>query len=1022
MNLSRCSRAVLTLAADGLLTVAMVILASWSTFAAGPWYVAPNGDDGDDCLSPTTPCATINGAIARSSSGDTIYVATGTYTGTGSAVVLLNKDVTLSGGWEWDGTLIIQSGASVIDGEGSRRGIVTSSDVIASVERFVVRSGSSPNGGGGIFNDGVLTLDDIVISHSTASVGGGVFNFGGSVTFNNSAVTNNAASDSGGGIGGNGTVTLNNSTVSGNTATDGGGIYVWHNGLVAVNLNNSTITNNTANQGGGIHSGDNSPTVTVILRNTILAGNKASTDNSLDCAGPIGSWGHNLVGNTSGCDFVRAIGDLTDVTAHLGPLIGSPGYHPLLSGSPAIDAGNPAGCAGSTGPLITDQRGFARFGRCDIGAYEAQSFKTATRSTVLPGEHLTFTIAVQNGDVITTTFRVTDTLPLSLTYAENSLTASSGSYGYRSGMITWTGSITAGEVVQIRLTTIVSQMVPLGISIINSAVVIGGSEIITRTATIDVEGRVCNLTKHADNPVLSVGVDDTWDEDDVWDPVVLKGESVYMMWYTGDAGSTPSQIGLATSTDSIEWIKSSHNPVLSPAEAWETGGVRVASVVFDKGVFKMWYTGLDSAGIGRIGYAISADGITWTKHSSNPVLDIGVPGSWEGKEIAEPSVIQRKGTYHMWYEGYDGVAARIGHATSDDGINWTRDPANPVLDTGLPGDWDWLHVHSPSIVTYGGTYLLWYSGGTLPPTSRSGYALSSNGHEWLQREKLISEGIPGTFDASGADYPSAIVDGDGFKVWYTGIDDTGTYNIGSATAGICDTTAPLVGAHIYLPVVMKGWRKGCTCSPYYSDDFSDPGSGWPVYYDDHVGVAYTDGQYQIWLKKPSLGWLVTPGARAADFMVAVSACRITGTYGVYGIIFGLNEDWSELYQLHIEAHYYSLWRRKAETWAALQYWTVSDHINAGTSWNRLKVVRDGASMAVYVNDQHLTTVIDDSFTGLRRIGLVAYSPGDGSLDVRFDDFSLYPASCGTSTVRAGYEMGMPEIHLAPMQPGKSRPP
>jgi hypothetical protein len=50
----------------------------------------------------------------------------------------------------------------------------------------------------------------------------------------------------------------------------------------------------------------------------------------------------------------------------------------LLPGSPAVDAGNPAGCTDPSGVLLTtDQRGFPRPSgpRCDIGAYELQPSK-----------------------------------------------------------------------------------------------------------------------------------------------------------------------------------------------------------------------------------------------------------------------------------------------------------------------------------------------------------------------------------------------------------------------------------------------------------------------------------------------------------------------------------------------------------------------------------------------------------------------------------------------------------------------
>ena len=39
------------------------------------WYVKPGGNNNNSCLSPAAACATINGAINKSQSGDTIFVA-----------------------------------------------------------------------------------------------------------------------------------------------------------------------------------------------------------------------------------------------------------------------------------------------------------------------------------------------------------------------------------------------------------------------------------------------------------------------------------------------------------------------------------------------------------------------------------------------------------------------------------------------------------------------------------------------------------------------------------------------------------------------------------------------------------------------------------------------------------------------------------------------------------------------------------------------------------------------------------
>ncbi len=48
---------------------------------------------------------------------------------------------------------------------------------------------------------------------------------------------------------------------------------------------------------------------------------------------------------------------------------------------------------------------------------------------------------------------------------------------------------------------------------------------------------------------------------------------------------------------------------------------------------------------------------------------------------------------------------------------------------------------------------------------------------------------------------------------------------------------------------------------------------------------------------------------------------------------------------------------------------------------------------------------------------MAISASSGPLDARFDDFSLYPASCGVGAAEADFEMGEPGVHEAPAPPG-----
>ena len=378
------------------------------------WYVATTGNDSNSCLSAGSPCATIVAALGKAAAGDTIRVATGTYTGVGTLGILIEKNITLSGGW--NNTFTTQTGQSTIDGQGVRHGITVNQTVTAVIARFIIQNGLAEYSGAGIYNGGTLTLNNSLVrnnvccTHTNGNGGAGIGNWG-TLTVNNSTIVDNNAlwpgpsSYAGGGIYSyEGMLTVNNSTVSGNVAGIGGGIFSFS----TVVLNNSTIHRNTASGfGGGITFDPDylgNPSYTFTIRNTIVAGNFTAFDQP-DCRGPITSAGYNLLGINTGCTFSAATGDkvgtsaspidprLTALTNNGGPTF----THALITGSPATDAGNTAAPgSGGNACLATDQRGVTRpaGARCDIGAFEGSvawnyaplvSTYTANHGTALPG-------------------------------------------------------------------------------------------------------------------------------------------------------------------------------------------------------------------------------------------------------------------------------------------------------------------------------------------------------------------------------------------------------------------------------------------------------------------------------------------------------------------------------------------------------------------------------------------------------------------------------------------------------------
>lgn len=622
---------------------------------------------------------------------------------------------------------------------------------------------------------------------------------------------------------------------------------------------------------------------------------------------------------------------------------------------------------------------FPRAGLANPGGDAA---KTVNVLTAPPGAVVTYSITIPNPSLTPTTILVSDTLPLSLTLT--ALNATTGSYGYAAGVVTWTGTLSPSESVEIIYGATVTQTAPLGAVITNAAIISSETDTRTRSATFTVDGQVCNVVKTA-TPVLLVGPSNSWDSTDVLDPVVIKQGGTYKMWFAGYDGTT-YQIGYASSADGVLWSKYGGNPVVTPSGAgWDGASVLAPTVLYESGVYKMWYTGVDSSGLTRIGYATSPDGFVWTKNV-DPVLDLGSSGSWEGNDVTGPSVVNEGGTYHMWYAGNDGATLRLGHATSSDGLTWTKDPADPVLDinAAFPGAWDWTQVYGPSVVAHANGYEMWYSGKTLPQAAQTGYATSPDGTQWTRQDKSLGNGSSGTFDSQAADRATVLYENGGYKLWYSAQGATGVYTIGYATAGLCGANSHTV----YFPLSVKA--VSAACPAYYSDSFDNPLSGWPVASTSTHTFAYTGGEYQILIPNPSDQWAAPLGAKVSDFTAQVTMHRTSGVIGGYGLEFGLSPDSNQFYLVLLDAQFYTVLKYD-HGFTTLINRTSSLAIGPGTNLNRLKVVRQGASITLYNNEQLLTTLTDNSFTGPRQLAFAANSPADSPLDARFDDFSLGPA-------------------------------
>jgi sucrose-6-phosphate hydrolase SacC (GH32 family) len=98
--------------------------------------------------------------------------------------------------------------------------------------------------------------------------------------------------------------------------------------------------------------------------------------------------------------------------------------------------------------------------------------------------------------------------------------------------------------------------------------------------------------------------------------------------------------------------------------------------------------------------------VSWVPLDGNPVFAGTGRDTWDRK-IRERGyiLVEGDGTYHLWYTGYASdkpTTMSLGHATSNDGIHWVRDPANPVFQES------W--VEDVCVVKQDGTYFLFAEG------------------------------------------------------------------------------------------------------------------------------------------------------------------------------------------------------------------------------------------------------------------------------------------------------------------------
>jgi predicted GH43/DUF377 family glycosyl hydrolase len=259
----------------------------------------------------------------------------------------------------------------------------------------------------------------------------------------------------------------------------------------------------------------------------------------------------------------------------------------------------------------------------------------------------------------------------------------------------------------------------------------------------------------------------------------------FVGFYWGTRGSdfTP-RLGEATSSDGSTWTKV---PVSAPdggavlglgnPAAFDNGGERDPSVLFDSGGYDLYFTALDSGGLDSIGYSTattvgsgsnSPDNTSWP-NSATQVLSTG----FDGAHVSHPSVIKDGANFVMYYTDLSATPAigRTFSASANSGF-----PAgSSVLTHGAAGTFDEKGVKDPVVVKVAASdYRMLYTGVDADGIERVGLATSTDGSTWTKQGVVLNPSLtPFAADENGVEPTGMLVDGTTVHVWTSGVDRTG---------------------------------------------------------------------------------------------------------------------------------------------------------------------------------------------------------------------------------------------------------
>lgn len=253
------------------------------------------------------------------------------------------------------------------------------------------------------------------------------------------------------------------------------------------------------------------------------------------------------------------------------------------------------------------------------------------------------------------------------------------------------------------------------------------------------------------------------------DPHVVSFKGKHLMYFSIPPFANDPQsgwnIGIAESKDLVNWNKIGE---IRPAQGatYEQKGLCAPGAIVRNDTVHLFYQTYGNGKNDAICHAWSADGINFTRNPTNPIFK--PTGDWNCGRAIDAEVIAFKGQYFLYFATRDTAfkIQMIGVATAPGNTDFSRNQWKQAVDKPIlypQLDWEGECIEGASVIRKGNQLIMFYAGAYNNAPQQIGLAKSKDGINWerMADKPFVPNGRPGEWNSSESGHPHIFEDRNG---------------------------------------------------------------------------------------------------------------------------------------------------------------------------------------------------------------------------------------------------------------------